>query len=264
MRRPDGTLVHGAVGEGPHGASATRRYRRKRDFDEIDHAEFREAAFATIREHFEREIGELTSLGGRAGTLHSAIGIVVQLHGSQQGAGITGPHTSQCANGGNDRVGVGDISYSFQEKQRTRARERLSQYRPRRIRALPKANHDDVRTRSGPTHTAGGGRDDLGKLHRTGRDLVLLRGPLAANGFNESGETWGSLHRRRSEHGKPKARSHSGPRLRCCGHAVDLGLPENVAEGMIGNRLGEHRQPAAHCLENTPSPNVRPHRGPRT
>ena len=43
--------------------SAGGKYRIKQDFDNIHRAEFREATYATIREHFEREIAELNSLG---------------------------------------------------------------------------------------------------------------------------------------------------------------------------------------------------------
>lgn len=40
----------------------TRRYRVKRDFDEIDRSDFREAAFAVIRDYFQRAIEEIDAI----------------------------------------------------------------------------------------------------------------------------------------------------------------------------------------------------------
>ena len=39
-----------------------RRYRVKRDFDEIDRADFREAAFDVIRDYFERTVAEIDTI----------------------------------------------------------------------------------------------------------------------------------------------------------------------------------------------------------
>ena len=114
LRGTDDTQVRNAMADRPNGPRTTRRYRRKRDFDEIDRAEFREMAFATIREHFEREIAELTSLGGvrarfvpRSETSFSCTVVNKALdHGT---AHIT-VHTAS-----GNRTGIGDVSYSYQE-----------------------------------------------------------------------------------------------------------------------------------------------------
>ena len=114
IHRPDGTLVKSATGERAHERSTTRRYRRKRDFDEIDRAEFREAAFAAIREHFEREIGELTALGDVRGRLvprsETSFSCTVVNKAMQRGTAHITVHSRS-----GEGVGVGDISYSFQE-----------------------------------------------------------------------------------------------------------------------------------------------------
>ena len=114
LHGPDGRAMNGSMGERPHGPATTRRYRMQRDFDEIDRAEFREAAFAIIREHFRREIGELTSLGDvrarfvpRSETSFSCTVVnKARDHG-------TAHITVHCASG--ERSGIGDISYSHQE-----------------------------------------------------------------------------------------------------------------------------------------------------
>ena len=114
VRRPDGTLVQGTMGERPHGPSATRRYRRKRDFDEIDRAEFREAAFATIREHFERGIAELTSLGDVRGRFvprsETSFSCTVVNKVLDHGTAHITVHSKS-----GERSGIGDISYAYQE-----------------------------------------------------------------------------------------------------------------------------------------------------
>ena len=93
--------------------SAGGKYRIKQDFDKIHRAEFREATYATIREHFEREIAELNSLGSirarltaRSATSFSCT--VVNRARNHGTAHIT-------VHGGGENIGFGDISYSFSE-----------------------------------------------------------------------------------------------------------------------------------------------------
>ena len=45
-----------------HDRSGARRYRVKRDFDEIDRSDFRKAAFGVIRDYFERAVAEIDTL----------------------------------------------------------------------------------------------------------------------------------------------------------------------------------------------------------
>ena len=93
--------------------SRFRRYRVKRDFDEIDHSDFRQASFAVIRDYFKRAVAEIDAiedLRGRfvslsASSFTCAIVNRAREHGT---ANIT-------VHGGKENTGLGDISYSFTE-----------------------------------------------------------------------------------------------------------------------------------------------------
>ncbi|MCY4514715.1 MAG: toll/interleukin-1 receptor domain-containing protein [Candidatus Tectomicrobia bacterium] len=93
--------------------SGVRRYRVKRDFDEIDRSDFREEAFGVIRDYFELAVAEIDAiedLRGRFISL-SAVSFTCMIvnrardHGT---ANIT-------VHGRSENLGFGDISYSFSE-----------------------------------------------------------------------------------------------------------------------------------------------------
>jgi hypothetical protein len=89
-----------------------RRYRIKRDFDQIDRSEFRERAFTTIREYFERAIAEINQVPDIRGRFRSlsqtsftcTIVNKALLHGTA--------HVTIHSRG---ESGLGDIYYSFEE-----------------------------------------------------------------------------------------------------------------------------------------------------
>lgn len=90
-----------------------RRYRVKRDFDEIDRSEFREAAFAAIRDYFQRAIAEIDSIDDLRGRFVSRSptsfgGTIVNRARDRSAAHITVHFT-------NGHGGFGDIYYSFSE-----------------------------------------------------------------------------------------------------------------------------------------------------
>lgn len=63
-RRSDGPMASDAATDG---GTATRRYRVKRDFDEIDRSDFRSTAFQSLRSYFERAIAEIDSIDALRG-----------------------------------------------------------------------------------------------------------------------------------------------------------------------------------------------------
>ena len=93
--------------------SGVRRYRVKRDFDEIDRGDFREAAFGVIRSYFEREVSEIDAieeLRGRFVSLSAAsftCTIINRAH--ERGTAHITVHAQR------ENMGIGDISYSFKE-----------------------------------------------------------------------------------------------------------------------------------------------------
>ena len=107
-----GEQVGATVREAPD-PSGVRRYRMKRDFDEIDRSDFRKAAFGVIRGYFERAVAEIDAIEdirGRFTSLSPAsftctIVNRVREHGT---AHVT-------VYGRRENVGIGDISYSFTE-----------------------------------------------------------------------------------------------------------------------------------------------------
>lgn len=92
-----------------------RRYRVKRDFDEIDRSEFREAAYASMRGYFERAIAEIDSiedLRGRFVTYSAtSFGCTIVNRAKDRGTAHLTVHTGTRGMG----FGMGDIYYSFAE-----------------------------------------------------------------------------------------------------------------------------------------------------
>lgn len=95
------------------GQPAVRRYRVKRDFDEIDRSDFREAAFGVIRDYFERaveEIDAIEDLRGRFKSLSTAsFTCTIVNRAREHGTAHITVH------GRKENVGLGDISFSFTE-----------------------------------------------------------------------------------------------------------------------------------------------------
>lgn len=89
------------------------RYRAKRQFDQIDRAEFRDAAFATIRDYFRRAAEEIDSIEGLRSRFVDrgafSFGATV-VNGSHRNG--TAHITVHCRN---SQVALGDIYYSFSE-----------------------------------------------------------------------------------------------------------------------------------------------------
>ncbi|MDF1716087.1 MAG: toll/interleukin-1 receptor domain-containing protein [Antarcticimicrobium sp.] len=89
------------------------RYRVQQDFDEIDRSEYRDAAFAMIKDYFRRAIGEIDAVDGLRGRFvdrgANSFGSTVVNRGRQQG---TAHITVHCRNAG---FALGDIYYSFNE-----------------------------------------------------------------------------------------------------------------------------------------------------
>ena len=91
------------------------RYRVQRDFDEIDRSDFREAAFAAIRDYFQQRIDEIDTISDLRGRFvprgPSSFGCTIVNRARVLNRG-TAHITVHCGNG---RMGLGDISYSFSE-----------------------------------------------------------------------------------------------------------------------------------------------------
>ncbi|MFG5384466.1 toll/interleukin-1 receptor domain-containing protein [Yoonia sp. R2-816] len=92
---------------------AMTRYRAKREFDEIDRSDFRDAAFATIKDYFRRAIEEIDSIDGLRGRFiersATSFGATVVNGGQRHG---TAHITVHCRN---SQVALSDIYYSFNE-----------------------------------------------------------------------------------------------------------------------------------------------------
>ena len=90
-----------------------RRYHVKRDFDEIDRSDFREAAFGVIRDYFERGISEIDAIANLRGRFVSlsatSFSCTIVNRARQHGTAHITVH------GRSDTMGFGDISYSFRE-----------------------------------------------------------------------------------------------------------------------------------------------------
>ncbi|MBY5971880.1 toll/interleukin-1 receptor domain-containing protein [Ferrimonas balearica] len=92
---------------------ATARYRAKREFDEIDRGDFRDAAFAIIKDYFQRATEEIDSIDGLRGRFAdrgaTSFGATVVNAGKRNG---TAHITVHCRN---SRAALGDVYYSFNE-----------------------------------------------------------------------------------------------------------------------------------------------------
>ena len=90
-----------------------RRYRVQRDFDEIDRSDFREAAFATIRDYFQRAIAEIDTIEDLRGRFisHSPTSFGCTIVNRARGRGTA--HITVHGRKGN--IGLGDIYFSFTE-----------------------------------------------------------------------------------------------------------------------------------------------------
>ena len=92
---------------------AMTRYRAKREFDEIDRGDFRDAAFATIKDYFRRATDEIDSIDGLRGRFvdrgATSFGATVVNGGKQN---RTAHITVHCRN---SRLALGDIYYSYNE-----------------------------------------------------------------------------------------------------------------------------------------------------
>ncbi|PJK27378.1 toll/interleukin-1 receptor domain-containing protein [Minwuia thermotolerans] len=90
-----------------------RRYRVRREFDDIDKAEFRENAFKTIKAYFQSAVQELNSVEGLRGRFtnlsETSFGCVIVNRGLGRGTAHLTVH------GGRGQHGFGDIYYSFSE-----------------------------------------------------------------------------------------------------------------------------------------------------
>ena len=90
-----------------------RRYRVKRDFDEIDRSDFRQTAFAEIRNYFERAVAEINAienLRGRFVSLSaSSFTCTIVNRAHEHGTAHITVH------GRGENTGFGDVSYSFTE-----------------------------------------------------------------------------------------------------------------------------------------------------
>jgi len=92
---------------------ATTRYRAKRQFDQIDRSDFREAAFIIIKDYFRRATMEIDSIEGLRGRFvdrgATSFGATIVNGGHRNG---TAHITVHCRN---SHVAMGDIYYSFSE-----------------------------------------------------------------------------------------------------------------------------------------------------
>lgn len=93
--------------------SSLPRYRAKRQFDQIDRADFRDAAFATIKNYFRRAAKEIDSIEGLRSRFAergaTSFGATV-VNGNHQNG--TAHITVHCRD---SQVALGDIYYSFSE-----------------------------------------------------------------------------------------------------------------------------------------------------
>ncbi len=94
---------------------AAPSYRIQKDFDEIDRSEFRETAFATIRDYFQQQIDLINTIDDLRGRFvshgPSSFGCTI-VNRARLRNQSTAHITIHCGNG---RMGLGDISYSFSE-----------------------------------------------------------------------------------------------------------------------------------------------------
>ncbi|WP_417809042.1 toll/interleukin-1 receptor domain-containing protein [Thioclava sp.] len=109
--------VPAAAVKAAHEPSALRpamaRYRAKRQFDHIDRDDFRDAAFATIKDYFQRAIIEIDSIEGLRGRFversATSFGAIIVNGGHRNGTAHISVHCRS------SQVALGDIYYSFSE-----------------------------------------------------------------------------------------------------------------------------------------------------
>ena len=89
------------------------RYRVQRDFDDIDRSEFRDAAFAMIKDYFRRAAAEINAVDGLRGRFAdlspTSFGCTVVNRGRRHGTAHITVHRR------NARFALGDIYFSFEE-----------------------------------------------------------------------------------------------------------------------------------------------------
>ncbi len=94
---------------------AASSYRIQKDFDEIHRSEFRETAFATIRDYFQQQIDLINTLDDLRGRFvsygSSSFGCTIVNRAREWNRGTV--HIT--VHSRNGRIGLGDISYSFSE-----------------------------------------------------------------------------------------------------------------------------------------------------
>lgn len=102
-----------AVTTQQHAVQARHRYRVQRGFDEIDRSDFRDKAFAIIRDYFEKAIIEIDDIEGLRGRFvdvsPAAFGCTIVNKSRDHGTAHITVHRRSRS------VGFGDISYSFSE-----------------------------------------------------------------------------------------------------------------------------------------------------
>jgi hypothetical protein len=92
----------------------TSKYRVKRDFDEVDKQEFRQAAFSTLRQYYAdatKEIGEVENIKSRFAMIGDD-GFTCTIVNRVRERGVA--YISMFSN--SDRLSFGDITYSFAER----------------------------------------------------------------------------------------------------------------------------------------------------
>ncbi|MCW4463237.1 toll/interleukin-1 receptor domain-containing protein [Sphingomonas sp. BT-65] len=111
-QRPTELIPRGA--EPPISPDAQRRYRAKRDFDDIDRSEFRQTAFNQMRDYFRSAVNELDSLDNfraRYSELSAtSFGCTIVNRARDRGTAHLTVHTRK---GG--RSGFGDVYWLFEE-----------------------------------------------------------------------------------------------------------------------------------------------------
>ncbi|TDL74113.1 toll/interleukin-1 receptor domain-containing protein [Palleronia sediminis] len=100
-------------GDGVEQSAPERRYRVRREFDDIDKAEYREAAFKAIKSYFQSAVQELNSVEGLRGRFtdlsETSFGCVIVNRGLGRGTAHLTVH------GGRGKHHFGDVYYSFSE-----------------------------------------------------------------------------------------------------------------------------------------------------
>lgn len=93
--------------------SETRRYRVKRDFDDIDRSKFRDEAFSVIRDHFKRAVAEIDAIKDLRGrfVLNSSTSFTCTIVNDMRRRGTA--HITVQRRG--ESMGLSDISFLFSE-----------------------------------------------------------------------------------------------------------------------------------------------------